>query len=97
MLNCPNTRHIVGFLVNQIFLCNSMNSFDYIEDNRRMGFLQVTTWHQSHRLEFVRKRDCHKWLQLEQAEVDSRGLSQAAIWTLCFEATEASQRPTEES
>lgn len=58
IMNCPNTRHIVGFLVNQIFLRNYMNFFDYIKDNRRIGFSQVTTGHQSHMLQFVRKQGC---------------------------------------
>lgn len=58
IMNCPNTRHIVGFLVNQIFLRNYMNFFDYIKDNRRIGFSQVTTGHQSHMLQFARKQGC---------------------------------------
>ena len=58
IMNCPSTRHIVGFLVNQIFLRNYMNFFDYIKDNRRIGFPRVTTGHQSHMLQFVRKQGC---------------------------------------
>lgn len=64
-MNCPNTRHIVGFLVNQIFLCKLHEFLDYIKDNR-ISSPQVTTGHQSHMLEFVRKQGCHKWLGLEQ-------------------------------
>lgn len=33
-------------------------NFDYIKDNRRISFSQVTTGHQSHMLEFVRKQGC---------------------------------------
>lgn len=55
-MNCPNTRHRVGFLVNQILLRNYMNFFDYIKDNRRRSFSRVTTGHQSHMLELVREQ-----------------------------------------
>ena len=58
IMNRPNTRHTVGFLVNPIFLRNYMNFLDYTKDNRRIGFSRVTTGHQSHMLEFVRKQGC---------------------------------------
>lgn len=81
--------------MNQIFLrklhggffCCFFFVFDYIKDNRRIGFSQVTTGHQSHMLEFVRKQGCLSQVARARAR-RSRWQQRAQLWSLNWQ-----QRP----